>query len=533
MNFKIKKNYIIVFASALVLLIFIAKLNNLNNFKKEEKIKIQNVKILIQNGNYDVAEKKLEQIEKNKKIFNRLDKSDKFDVYNYLGIINTFQGETVSAILMYEKAKKYVSKENKYKVEINSSIAYRHIGEYIKSAESLIKIINSFNENKTENARIKTYALLNLAEIYFQVGSMDEYSIILSKIEPFIDYLPKSHKDDLLIMYYSDLIIKELNKKDFNKVDFYFKKIDKLEKGNEIVQYTESKMLKARAYALFFKETPDTDKTIEYFEQLEDYGKKEGDTYICQFSIKERIEIYKKLKNQDGYNKLVQKFYKNELDMSKINNKQYEFHLNNKIKEEEEISIMKKTSTLIIISNLFLIGIIILVYKKMKKSKYESMKDPLCNVYNRRYLELYKKNVKSRDIPISILMIDVDYFKLYNDNYGHQCGDEVLKSISEVLKSSCRKSDMIFRYGGEEFCIVLKNTIKKESMFFAERILKNISDKKIKHQYSKASNYISLSIGISTIYSNKDIRNAINLADQALYISKENGRDKYTHIEDI
>ncbi|WP_161794408.1 hypothetical protein [Paraclostridium benzoelyticum] len=57
MNFKIKKNYIIVFASALVLLIFIAKLNNLNNFKKEEKIKIQNVKILIQNGNYDVAEK--------------------------------------------------------------------------------------------------------------------------------------------------------------------------------------------------------------------------------------------------------------------------------------------------------------------------------------------------------------------------------------------------------------------------------------------------------------------------------------------
>lgn len=100
------------------------------------------------------------------------------------------------------------------------------------------------------------------------------------------------------------------------------------------------------------------------------------------------------------------------------------------------------------------------------------MKDPLCNVYNRRYLELYKKNVKSRDIPISILMIDVDYFKLYNDNYGHQCGDEVLKSISEVLKSSCRKSDMIFRYGGEEFCIVLKNTIKKESMFLQKEYLK-------------------------------------------------------------
>lgn len=533
MNFKIKKNYIIVFASAVVLLIFILKLNNLNNFKQEEKMKIQDANALIQNGEYDLAEKKLEQIEKNKQIFNRLDKSDKFDLYNYLGIINTFQGETVSAILMYEKAEKYVSKENKYKVELNSAIAYRHMGEYIKSTESLIKIINSFNENKAENARIKTYALLNLAEIYLQVGSMNEYSLILSKIEPFIDYLPKSHKDDLLIMYYSDLIIKELNKKDFSKINFYFKKIDELESENKIIKYTESKMLKTRAYALYFKEIDEIDKAIEYFKKLEDYGKKEGDIYTCQFSIKERIEIYKKLKNHNEYDKLIQKFYKNELDNSKINNKQYEFHLSNKIKEEEDISIMKKTSILIIIINLFLIGIIILVYKKMKKSKYESMKDPLCNVYNRRYLELYKKNVKNRDLPISIFMIDVDYFKLYNDNYGHQYGDEVLKSIAEVLKSSCRKSDMIFRYGGEEFCIVLKNTLKKESMFFAERILNNISDKKIKHEYSKVGNYISLSIGISTIYSNKDIRNAINLADKALYISKENGRNTFTHIEDI
>jgi septum formation inhibitor MinC len=127
MNFKIKKNYIIVFASAVVLLIFILKLNNLNNFKQEEKMKIQDANALIQDGDYDLAEKKLEQIEKNKKTFNKLDKSDKFNLYNYLGIINTFQGETVSAILMYEKAEKYVSKENKYKVEINSSIAYRHM----------------------------------------------------------------------------------------------------------------------------------------------------------------------------------------------------------------------------------------------------------------------------------------------------------------------------------------------------------------------------------------------------------------------
>jgi len=69
-------------------------------------------------------------------------------------------------------------------------------------------------------------------------------------------------------------------------------------------------------------------------------------------------------------------------------------------------------------------------------------------------------------------MIDVDYFKLYRDNYGHQYGDEVLKTIGKVLKDSCRKNDMVFRYGGEEFCIIAKNTLKNESIFLQKGYLK-------------------------------------------------------------
>lgn len=533
MNFKIKKNYIPLFVFIVILPFIYLKLNNLNKFKTEEKEKIQEAKILIQKGEYYLAEKNLEKMQRNKKLFNRLDKSDKFNLYNYLGIINTFQGETVSAILMYEKAGKYVSKENQYKVEINVAIAYRHMEEYMKSAESLVKVIKSFNKNKAEGARIKTYALLNLAEIYLQVGSIKEYEEVLSKIENFIEYLPISHKNDLLIMYYSDLIIKELHSKNFRKIDLYFKKIDELENENKVIQYTENKMLKTRAYALYYKEIGYIDKAIEYFEKLEEYAKKEGDTYISQFSIKERIEIYKKLKSHEEYDKLVKRFYKNELVISEKNNKQYEFHINKRVKEEEDNSFMQKAIILIVITNLILIGIIIIVYKKMRKSNIDSMKDALCNIYNRRYLEVYKRNLHNRDLPISILMIDVDYFKLYNDNYGHEHGDEVLKTIGKVLKDSCRKNDMVFRYGGEEFCIIAKNTLKNESIFFAKRILKNVLDKRIKHEYSKSEDYISLSIGISTVYSSKDIRNAINLADKALYLSKENGRNKFTHIEDI
>lgn len=522
--------YLVIFTFFVIICLLGHRVIDLSKLESMERDTINKAKLQIQKGNYDLAEKKLEYILNDKHKFKTLSKDDKFDVLNYLGVINTLQGETVSALLMYEKADKYVSKINKYKVEMNTAIAYRQIGEYLKSAEILVKILTSKGKIDGDNARVKTYSLLNLAEIYLQIGNTEEYSSILEKVEDYIYDSPKEHRDDLLIIYYSDLIIRDIYRNNLDKVNYYFNEIKKLKNKNNEVYYTENNMFKTRAYAMYYEKIGEVEKAIKYFEKLEEYAQKEGDTFIAQFSIRERIEIYKRLGDKEKYNELLQEFYNKDQEILDINDKQYDFHLNNKILEQSNIGAMKKTVVLFILIDLILIAVVIFIYEKMRKSKTDSMRDALCNTYNRRYLESYKIKARKGDFPLTVLMIDVDYFKLYNDNYGHQKGDEVLKCISRVLKSSCRRNDIVFRYGGEEFCVVLKNTIKEEAIALAQRIKENVANEKIKHEYSKVDDYITLSMGITTVYSKENLRKSIALADKALYMSKESGRNKYTYI---
>ena len=533
MKFNIKKKYVLISILCISTYFLVLGMDSINKIRYEKKALLKEVKNEIHEGKYDLAEEKLDKVIMDKYKFTLLSRADKFNIYNYLGVINMFQGETVNAVQMYEKADEYVSVENKYKIDINSAIAYRHMGEYLKSAELLMEIIKLEDKNNPNDARIKTYALLNLAEIYLHVGNMDEFSKILMTIEKYIDKLPESNKDDLLIMCYSDLIIRDLYNNKFDNIDNYFNKINELESDNYEIFYTENKMMRNRAYAIYYKKIGNIEKAIQSFKELEKYGQKEGDSYISQFAIRERIDIYKKIGNNFEYNKLIKRYYDEDQKITILNDKQYKFHLNNMMCEDNKVDIMKKTIIMFILINVVLVIIVILIYQNMRKTRLDSMRDGLCNIYNRRYLEFYKRNAKHKDFPISVLMIDVDYFKLYNDNYGHQKGDEVLKCVAKILENSCRENDMVFRYGGEEFCVILKDMLKEESIIFVKRIKENISQENIKHEYSTVNDYITVSIGISSVYSKENLKDAINSADKALYISKENGRNKYTHIENI
>ena len=340
--------YLVIFTFFVIICLLGHRVIDLSKLESMERDTINKAKLQIQKGNYDLAEKKLEYILNDKHKFKTLSKDDKFDVLNYLGVINTLQGETVSALLMYEKADKYVSKINKYKVEMNTAIAYRQIGEYLKSAEILVKILTAKGKIDGENARVKTYSLLNLAEIYLQIGNTEEYSSILEKVEDYIYDSPKEHRDDLLIIYYSDLIIRDIYRNNLDKVDYYFNEIKKLKNKNNEVYYTENNMFKTRAYAMYYEKIDEVEKAIKYFEKLEEFAQKEGDTFIAQFSIRERIEIYKRLGDKEKYNELLQEFYNKDQEILDINDKQYDFHLNNKILEQSNIGAMKKTVVLLI-----------------------------------------------------------------------------------------------------------------------------------------------------------------------------------------
>jgi diguanylate cyclase (GGDEF)-like protein len=133
---------------------------------------------------------------------------------------------------------------------------------------------------------------------------------------------------------------------------------------------------------------------------------------------------------------------------------------------------------------------------------------------------------------ISVLLMDIDHFKCFNDTYGHPVGDKVLKTVADIFASSLRKVDFAARYGGEEFVAILVNTDKKGAQKMGERIRKNIEHEKIKIGKEEVS--ITVSVGLSTYpEDSKDKKGLINIADKALYYAKETGRNRCVHFRDI
>jgi len=168
----------------------------------------------------------------------------------------------------------------------------------------------------------------------------------------------------------------------------------------------------------------------------------------------------------------------------------------------------------------------------------KSNTDPLTGLYNRRFMESSMERIMGllsrTEGQLSVLMLDIDFFKRYNDTYGHDAGDKCLHTIAQALSHTVsRVNDIVVRYGGEEFAIILPNTDSGGAHIFAEKILGNVRDLNIPHAGNDAAAYVTVSIGVTTATVNykQDLNMYLKRADEALYESKENGRDRYTFIE--
>ncbi|WP_300347519.1 diguanylate cyclase [Clostridium sp.] len=535
----LKKQYLLIILFILVSFslvctkYYVNKKNEIDKYCKKADIIFSNIKLEIHNREFDLAQKKLYSITENEKMFKSLPKKYKFDIYNYLGVLNLEQEKFLNAVINYKEAYKYANNDSKLVIKLNMSLAYRYMGAYVTSANILYNTLNSNTYFTKNNSYLKEYALLNLAEIYWSVNDNADFTNTLEKSSKYLNALPKNDSDDLNIMYLSYMILKAINDKKLDLVPKYISQIKKLELTNDDIKYSELEMIKTRSYALYYKSIGDYKTSIEYFNKLETLADNEGATCVSLFSINQRVSIYKSLKNIEDANILINKYYEKETKIKTINEKQFKSYIDNKIIKTNDISYFKEILGVLFLVLLILLIAVIFFIKKARKSKLDSMQDGLCNIYNRRFLDNYIKNIKAKDLPISFLMVDVDYFKLYNDNYGHQEGDLVLKRIASILKQNCRKEDIVARYGGEEFCVLLKGANKLTAMNFAKRAKENLDTLNIKHRYSKVSDHLTFSIGVFTLYNIKNLKSAIKYSDRALYISKRKGRNKATHLEDF
>ncbi|WP_051275257.1 diguanylate cyclase [Aestuariibacter salexigens] len=158
-----------------------------------------------------------------------------------------------------------------------------------------------------------------------------------------------------------------------------------------------------------------------------------------------------------------------------------------------------------------------------------SNKDALTGLPNRRSLESMVSDIESsRNTLISLLVIDIDYFKQYNDHYGHQAGDECLESIGQLLTENTRgDSETAFRFGGEEFLIVLRGESIETARIVAERIRANVEKAQMEHEKSSFK-VVTVSIGVASSNKVNSWESLVGEADENLYKSKQQGRNRVT-----
>lgn len=165
----------------------------------------------------------------------------------------------------------------------------------------------------------------------------------------------------------------------------------------------------------------------------------------------------------------------------------------------------------------------------MDRLRESTLRDPMTGLHNRRFLDEYVEtlvaNTKRNDKTISILMLDLDFFKKVNDEYGHDSGDKVIVSLAKIFTKAVRASDLVIRYGGEEFIIILQDNTSGDGMQVAEKIRAMVEDEKFQVQGGELRKTIS--VGVAEFPTDTDtFWQAIKYADVALYSAKENGRNQ-------
>lgn len=385
-----------------------------------------------------------------------------------------------------------------------------------------------------KNAKAKSSFYLNVASSYIEAGNIEGAKEVSNELLKIIDDLPDSMRSGVELFQYNNLALIEMKEKNFKKAERYLERCYSLLEDSNNEQFLYYNLYVALTCIELDIEKGNLDDALKLAEELlksdteYDLDFKKS-IYSFLLKVYERteqkdlyIETYKKLKwEEDKLNKEIKKDY---IEYIAAN---YKLGVAHEINERLLVIILIVTFICLITA----IVIIILILHN-KKVKHDGDLDGLSQVYNRKYLEKDIKRMLERrgiSLSIGILILDIDYFKLYNDFYGHPAGDLVIKQVASCLKASVRNEDIIIRYGGEEFLILLKNIDQHMLESICNRIKMELKKMSIPHEKSEVEKVVTVSIGgtIHTICSYEQLLEQIKVADSNLYRAKKNGRNQY------
>lgn len=435
--------------------------------------------------------------------------------------------------------------ENIKDVNLRNSIkikAYEYIGnmhfilqDYETAIEKYNLAIDVPMNDQYENASSKYGAYTNRTASYIQLKKYSTARIYSKKTLEILPFLPNKIVDGVKIFVYNNLTRIEIYQNNLEKAREYLKLCDELLNQNRNKGILNNDVFVELSYCeLYIAEK----KYLQAEKLLEEISNKNN---INQLGFESEIyslqmELYEKTHEFDKYSIAHRKLLHVNKEFDSQVKKDYlkfieKSFIADQLKEQEKISSLK--IRILIYSILIIIAFIFFQITKISRLKKNNFIDQLSNVYNRKYLNKILENLDKRNskpIEIGVLMLDIDYFKKYNDNYGHVQGDYIIKSIADILNSSIEKGDCVIRYGGEEFLIILKNknSLNLENVYM--KIFKKLEEKNIPHKFSLTSDHITLSAGgaKNIVKNSTDLSKLINDADSALYQAKEGGKNRFS-----
>lgn len=471
----------------------------------------------------------IDSLEKMRMSDEKLSDESRFNIEKRLASVYIMDNNYSKAVDLTVKSIKLAEKlEDNYekaRLDVDLASILLKVGGY-ETGEKLIR--DSFNidiDEGEKNGMVRLYALINLSEIYVELGEYDKAIETSGRVEDYKKFVKIDNYNDFEIMASIMQANAYVGKNDMPKASTFLERADYLIKSDKSVYILDKDMYYYMAMGnLEYKNENYTSAIDNYKKSLEISNKRK----LIQEKIRilnKILNIYEKQGNVNAVNKYQKILISEYKENKRIRDSETSFYIIDKVSNEsalfektkKEIKYYKILFTVIIIA---ILGSTFL-YNRLKYFKAQNLHDGLTNVYNRKSFDIMYEKYRDKDDNFALVMIDIDNFKLINDNYGHKFGDVVIKGITNTICVMLEQEDKVFRYGGEEFSVLIRNKSGEEVVNIIDNIRIAIANKKWGEDVT-----VTISAGIAHI---SDSKNVLEEADKNLYKAKQLGRNKVVY----
>lgn len=411
------------------------------------------------------------------------------------------------------------------------------IGDNAYSMEQYEAAIEYYNQSlaiaekgQAENLLAdSSLTLVNKGTAYLKLEKEREVLDVLKELDGLIPELPAAQRDDVEILQRNLRAQLYIYEGDFEKAQQELEEAQQLLKTDDVEYSLNKDIYVEYSCAELYKGQGRFEEALRLYQQVLKRSLEAG-LGLEKSVYFDMSDIYLQERNKEAYIETREKYaetiaLKNQhlsADYIEYSEKVYGYYSLTKQNRIKRIITM--------VTGLICLVILAHALFWLTKWRKRSYTDYMSRLHNRAYLTEYMRRKKNKmtDKPLSLLMIDIDYFKQYNDYYGHVQGDAGIRILAEILTASVGRKNLVIRYGGEEMLVLLQDTTENDARNTAEQIRKNLAERNIPHEKSKVSRQLTVSMGICTVhYKGEDIFEIIEKADELLYEAKRQGRDCY------